>query len=156
MAKCSRCQGEGRETYDEDGRTVSDVCYHCAGSGKVDEETDFQDRLGAVASSIAYTMERDYRKACNEDPDGDGYDLGAYENGMMPFDYFRSRVWDRTYEIAEKLSHLTLSEQEFLIAWNEQEPEHVAPAPKPSLPEVAVPLQVANYGPVWTEDDIPF
>lgn len=121
MAICSRCQGEGEETYDEDGRTVTDVCYHCAGSGKVDDETDFHDRLLSVASAIAYVMESDYRRAVNSDPEGDGYDLGGYENGMMPYDYFRSQVWNRSYDVAEKLSAMSQADQELLIAWNEMQ-----------------------------------
>jgi hypothetical protein len=130
MQPCSRCQGEGEETYEEDGRIITDVCYHCAGSGKVDDDTAFHDRLYSVASSIAYSQESEYRKACNNDPDGDGYDLGAYENGMMPSDYFRSRVWDRTYDIAEKLSEMSQADQEFLVAWNEYSSE---PIPEPAV-----------------------
>jgi hypothetical protein len=121
MAKCSRCQGQGEETYDEDDRRVTDVCYHCAGSGQVDDDTDFHDRLESVASSIAYVMESDYRRAVNSDPDGDGYDLGGYENGMMPHDYFRCNVWDRTADIAQELVELPRVDQELLIAWNEYE-----------------------------------
>lgn len=119
MAKCSRCQGQGYESYDEDGRMVTDVCYHCGGEGTVDEETDFHDRLQAVAATLAHQKESEYRKACDSDPDGDGYDLCAAENGMRTFDYFRSRVWDRTYEIAQELSERPRAEQELLVAWNE-------------------------------------
>lgn len=119
MATCRECQGSGRTVYDEDDRRVEDACYHCGTTGSVDEETDFRDRLSAVASTIAYQLESDRRRAINDDPDGDGYDLGGYENGLMPHDYFRCNVWARTYEIAEKLSSLPISDQELLVAWNE-------------------------------------
>lgn len=157
MPDCSRCHGEGEETYDEDGRTVTDVCYHCAGSGKVDDDTDFHDRLQSVASTIAYVMESDYRRWVNSDPDGDGYDLGGYENGMMPYDYFRSRVWDRTYDIAEKLADMSRADQEFLIAWNEMLPE---PEPVKVQPQKSNVIQIKPYQEAvlssFTEDDIPF
>lgn len=170
MPDCSRCHGEGEETYDEDGRTVTDVCYHCAGSGKVDDDTAFHDRLGFVASALAYQAESECRKAYNEDPEGDGYDLGAYENGMMPFDYFRGRVWERTPEIAEKLSEMSRSDQEFMIAWHEYEPEgkpfvNLADMQKPiclidellkTSPEVQDACVTMVEASTLTDDDIPF
>lgn len=121
-SKCSRCQGEGEVWEEEEGHPqggVYDTCYHCGGEGTVDEETDFHDRLHAVAATLAYQKESDYRKACNEDPEGDGYDLGAYENQMMPHDYFRTRVWDRTEEIARELAERSRADQELLVAWHE-------------------------------------
>ena len=122
MAKCSRCQGEGEEFTPEDGHPqggVYETCYHCGGEGTVDEETDFHDRLQSVAATLAYAKESEYRKACDSDPDGDGYDLCAAENGLSTFDYFRTRVWNRTYEIAEELAARPRADQELLVAWNE-------------------------------------
>jgi hypothetical protein len=116
MPTCRQCNGTGREVYDEDDRRVEDACYHCGTTGKVDEDTDFHDRLSAVASTLAYQLESERRIAINNDPDGDGYDLG-----LMPHDYFRCNVWDRTYEIAEQLAALPISDQEFLVAWHEYE-----------------------------------
>ena len=121
MAVCRQCNGSGEERYEEDGRDVTDACYHCGTTGTVDEDTDFRDRLSSVASTIAYQLESEYRRAVNDDDEGDGYDLGGYENGLMPYDYFRTRVWDRTYDIAEKLSALPINDQELLVAWNEYE-----------------------------------
>ena len=119
MQKCGRCFGSGRETYDEDGRTVTDSCYHCAETGMIDDDLAWHDRLYDVAGALAYQQESEYRRACNDDPDGDGYDLGGYENGMMPHDYFRTRVWSREPEILEKLRTLPINQQELLVAWNE-------------------------------------
>ena len=121
MAVCRKCNGEGRERYEEDGRDVVDACYHCGTTGTVDEETDFRDRLHNVAGTIAYHLECEYRDAANNDPDGDGYDLGGYENGLQPWDYFRCRVWDRTAEIGEKLAALPINDQQLLVAWSEYE-----------------------------------
>ena len=121
--KCSRCYGKGQEWHDEPGRRgggVWDTCYHCAGSGTVDDETDFQDRLGRVARYMARVIEESVRKARNEDPEGDGYDMGAWENGFTSArEYFECQVSDRSYSIVEKLLERSRSDQEFLIAWNE-------------------------------------
>lgn len=119
MPECSRCRGSGEDVYDDEDGRWTDVCYHCAGSGQVEEELDFQDRLGCVATALAYRAESDYRKAVNSDPDGDGYDLGAYENMMMPDDYFRSRVWDREFDIMGQLCAMQAADQQFMVAWHE-------------------------------------
>ena len=68
--KCSRCHGEGYQVFDEDDRRVEDACYHCGTTGEVDEETDFHDRLYAVADTLARREEAEYRKAVNDDPVG--------------------------------------------------------------------------------------
>ena len=120
--QCSQCQGAGYQYYDEDGRTVRDACYHCGTTGQVDEDTYFRDRLLNVAHNLAYGKEAEYRKACNEDPDGDGYDLGAHENQMSPWDYFRTRVSDHEPDIMAELEQLPKEMQEVLIAWNEYSP----------------------------------
>lgn len=163
--KCSRCHGEGEESYEEDGRMFTDVCYHCGGSGHVDDEMHFHDALNRVAMTLAERAESEYRKACNSDPDGDGYDLGAYENGMMPFDYFRCRVYERAPEIAEKLATMSLADKEFLIAWDEYIPEPgILEKPEPpalidellkASPEVQQACIDMTAG-TYTEDDIPF
>lgn len=121
MPTCRQCNGSGREVYDEDDRRVEDACYHCGTTGRVDEDTDFHDRLNAVASVLAYQQETERRIAINNDPDGDGYDLGGYENGLMPGDWFRCNVWDRASVIAVALAAMPISDQEFLVAWNEYE-----------------------------------
>ena len=114
---CQNCGGVGTQVWDEDDRRVEDTCYHCSGTGTVDDRVDHADNLMRAAGTIAYQIESEYRKACDSDPEGDGYDLRAAENMMTTFDYFRSRVWDRQYEIARELSGMSLADQEFLIAW---------------------------------------
>ncbi len=158
MAKCSRCQGEGRVWEEEEGHPqggVYDVCYHCGGEGTVDEETDFQDRLHAVAATLAYQKESEYRKACDSDPDGDGYDLCAAENGMRAFDYFRVRVWERTDEIARELAERPREDQELLVAWNEQPVylvDELRKAPEPIQQAVVALVESSSI----EGDDIPF
>jgi len=124
MYTCSKCQGKGHVFYEEDGRTIQDDCYHCACTGKVPEDTHWRDRLKSVAYAIAYTTECEYRKAVNEDPYGDGYDLYAAENMMTSNDYFQSRVDDRMYDYWEQLAmNFSKEDQEFLVAWNEYQPD---------------------------------
>lgn len=119
MATCSKCQGTGEETYDEDDRRVTDACYHCGTTGEVSEEADWHDRLHQVALTLAEDQEREYRKARDNEPDGDGYDLCAAENGMSTWDYFRTQVWDRAARIGEKLAEMDRPSQELLVGWNE-------------------------------------
>jgi hypothetical protein len=161
--KCSRCQGSGYESYDEDGRMVTDACYHCGTTGEVDEETHFHDRLMSVANTLAYQAEREYRQACDNDPEGDGYDLHAAENMMRTSDYFMARVYDRQYSIAEELSKLDQGSQELLVAWNEQPQESllvrfnrsVQEELRASLPSPNGGKQ-ADVSALFGDDDIPF
>lgn len=118
---CRRCQGSGYEVFDEDDRRVESVCYHCGGSGLVDERVDNSDRLYEVAATLGYNEEKAYRKFCDEDPLGDGYELRAAENQMTTADYFKCRVWERQAEIAQELLELDPATQAVLIAWNEYE-----------------------------------
>lgn len=155
--QCSRCQGEGSDSYEEDGRLVTDPCYHCSGTGEVDEETYFHDRLHAVARSLAYREENDYKNACNDDPMGDGYELMAAENGVCSYDYFCSRVWDRTAEIGKTLSEMPRELQEVYVAWNEM--EHLAPV-RIEVKVVSVVHDTIPCSPpdgcIDEEDNIPF
>ncbi len=155
MPQCRRCQGEGQETYDEDGRTFTDVCYHCAGSGQVDEDLDFHDRLVAVANTLAYVAEGEYRKACNSDPEGDDYGLRAAENGLRENDYFRCQVWELAHEYTKQLEAMDIPTQELYVAWNELEQE---PWDMSHLPMVPVPpiSSVRLSAPVFDQDEIPF
>jgi hypothetical protein len=142
---------------------VTDACYHCGTTGEVDEETDFHDRLMRVANTLAYQQESEYRKACDSDPEGDGYDLHAAENMMRTWDYFQARVYERQYSIAEELSKLDQTTQEVLIAWNEQPQESLLVRFNKSVQEelrARLPSpnggESANVGTFFGDDDIPF
>lgn len=154
--RCRKCNGEGYVEYDEDNRLVRDACYHCGTTGVVDEETDFHDRVKAVADTLAYQEESEYRQACDEDPLGDGYTLHAAENMLSAGDYFRLRVWERSERIGAKLAEMPLPDRELLIAWNEQ-PRFQPQVSYPVTPKTsAAPVEHKASLMRECDDDIPF
>jgi hypothetical protein len=173
MPKCSRCNGQGRESYDEDNRVVTDVCYHCAGSGEVEPEVALQDHLLKVAYALAYQEETKYRKARDNDPEGEGYEFCAAENMLSVNDYFQDRVGERQYKLLTQIQQLDSSIQNALFEWYEkrlsERPTGPVPSPNGSKTGyVAVPSHViigaeeirahqeVNLLEEISEDDIPF
>lgn len=120
--QCSRCYGMGYEEYEEDyGRTVRDTCYHCSGSGKVDEETDFQDKLGDVAYTLATGAVYKIIQSCNSDPDGEGWNFRAAENMMSERDYTMGYIDDYQAHYLNDLLDMDRGSQELMVAWNNYE-----------------------------------
>ena len=119
MNTCKRCAGSGIESWFEDGRHQQMTCYHCSGGGEVDDETDYQDRLGNVAGTLAYMHVCEMKDRYNSDPEGEGWDFRAAENMMSSRDYFDMHVYDYTCMYAEQLADLPVESQRLLIAWNE-------------------------------------
>lgn len=152
--KCRRCNGEGYETYEEDGRMITDSCYHCGETGEVDEDMDWHDRLMNVATTLAVQAETEYRMWRNADPEGEGYDFCAAENGMTGWDYFKCRVWSLTDQYSQRLAEMPLSDQELLVAWNEQPPT-VMPMPSEDMQALLVSCNKAEQCGIG-DDDIPF
>lgn len=110
--ECSRCHGTGNETYEEEyDRMATDVCYHCSGSGKVDEDTDFQDKLVDVARMMSIVHVREYKKACDEDPDGEGFEFRAAENMISSWEYEKILVYDNEGQFLQRLMDLSMDEQ---------------------------------------------
>jgi hypothetical protein len=158
--RCGQCEN-GWVFYEEDGRMIKDVCYHCGNTGEVSEEIDFMDQLRHLAVSFAEKEEREYRQACNDDPKGDGYELYAAENMLTSEEYFRARVWDRSYANGEKLIQMTRSEQELLLAWSRMPIERVEKLTilPPSLDQAPDTLRDFGSTPpesFYADDDIPF
>lgn len=131
---CNRCAGTGIDSYNEYDHIVYDTCYHCSGSGTIDEETSFHDRLRDVAAALAYQKVSDYKKARNSGDDGFEEDFGfcAAENMMTENDYFCSLVWDTEAMVMNKILEMSKEDQELLVAWNEMESELV-PFSKPKV-----------------------
>jgi hypothetical protein len=128
MPTCIRCQGEGFECYEDDGRDQCDTCYHCGGSGQVDEETHRSDMLESVAESMAWIAANEYAKACDSDPDGDGFCLHAAENGYSPSDYIKILAYDRISMFLDKLMKESVEEQNEFIRKLEAN-ERIEPLP---------------------------
>lgn len=105
--KCLKCDGEGRETYDEDGRMVTDACYRCGGTGQVDEETALRTRLEYVAAALANRHVSELVKHRDSDPEGEGWAFCAAENGMTAHDYRMAHVYDFMSQFGEELSKLS-------------------------------------------------
>lgn len=172
MPKCSRCLGQGKESYEEDNRMVTDNCYHCAGSGEVEPEVDLQDRLLRVAYALAHQAEVEYRKARDNDPEGEGYEFCAAENMLSVNDYFQERVIDRQYKLLVQIQQLDSVIQNALFEWNEQRssehPTEPVPSPNGKTGYVVPPSHVVigaeeirayqevNFLEEISKDDIPF
>jgi hypothetical protein len=151
MPICSRCNGDGfRESvdYEEQIRGIEDSCYHCSESGKVDEETDFRDRLEDLAVAISWGQLREYKRALSEDPYEDGWELRAAENGLRSHEYDQDWVYGHVNEVLDRLESMSREEREFMLAedgnwfgsvWK----KHIVPAP-------------VVYAESCSTDDIPF
>lgn len=119
---CIRCYGEGVETFYDggfyDSRLEQHTCYHCNGSGYVDDETNFRDQLFSVASSLAQHYVHSMIQEINNDPEGDGFCLMAAENGLSQSDYTQHLIFIKTDEFMAELADKPLEDQQLLIAWN--------------------------------------
>ena len=111
MATCSYCGGSGIEVYDEDDQRIEADCYHCCGTGAVDDETAFHDYLASVATIMAQTHVSEFKRHVNENPDGEGFDFMAAEDMMTPWDFERSLVYSYVGEFMERLNGLSFEEQ---------------------------------------------
>ena len=115
MATCGNCCGTGVDVYDEDDRRVEESCYHCGGSGNIDDDTAFYDCLGSVATLMSQIHVREYIKNVNEDPDGEGFTFMAAEDMMSPWEYEQTLVWSHMGEFMERLEKLPIEAQEEYI-----------------------------------------
>lgn len=115
MPRCNKCE-DGFVEYEEDGRLVRDACYHCSNTGFISEETEFLDLLELAAAVIAEDEVRDWRDAQNADPENEGWDFCAAENGMSGWDYFKVHVWERTTQVMNRLMTMPRAEQNFYAA----------------------------------------
>lgn len=115
MYTCSSCFGEGSEYFEEDGRMVMDTCYHCSGSGKVDSETHLADQVGNVANILAANRISSLQKSYNSNPDGEGWDFAAAENGLSSLDYYNERVGSLCEQFTGEIFNLSHEVQLALI-----------------------------------------
>jgi len=114
--ECKRCGGSGVDCYDDDDRRVEDVCYHCGGSGKVDEETYFHDMLGKVCDYLGFIKAYEFRRAVNSDPEGEGFDFIASENMVSPNEYFEGLSYSYSDQYMAEMLEKDLDTQRTLVA----------------------------------------
>ncbi len=151
---CGRCGGEGEESYEEDGRPVTDPCYHCAGSGRISVELAFHDRLSAAAGVLADRWVSGLRRPPKGEEDGYDFGLAAAENGMSEGDYARALTWEKADEFMRELEGLSLRLQHVLV--DELVPEREEPeAPAATTPTVPA-LPAALIPGADNDDEIPF
>jgi hypothetical protein len=110
LSTCTRCYGAGSlpslDEY-ERARGIDDACYHCGTTGKVDAETAQHDRVSALAAMLGQAMVQARRDAMNADPDGEGFDFAAAENGMSVRDYALECQWRAQDTAAAELVKLS-------------------------------------------------
>lgn len=112
---CGRCNGTGGTTArDDDGRVESDTCYHCSGSGRIDEETARHDRVMGVIETLAERHVDDLRIARDQDPEGENWQFCAAENMQSVREYTMEQVMNYTDRFAEKFTELPDSLQMLL------------------------------------------
>lgn len=148
--RCEKCGGSGTQHYEEDGRNVSDTCYRCSGSGRVDQDTAHHTQMEQVAHILAVSYVDGWRKHCNEDPEGEGWAFRAAEDMMSESDYTKAMTYDKSYEVGEELSKLSHVVQVALI-------NHLLPKPKKEeVKVVATPIPAPIVVKDVEDDDIPF
>lgn len=114
MPTCIRCNGTGENYFDDNGEGF-EPCYHCGGSGQVEEKTYHSDMLQAVASAMGWEYAKQYRKYRNEDSDGEGFDFCAAENGMSAYDYMKVLAWNQESDYYNQLIQLSMEAQKEYI-----------------------------------------
>lgn len=114
LCVCRQCGGEGAQRSTcpfEEERGIMDACYHCLNTGRVDEETDFADRIVALAGMQAQrTIECWVRK----DEEGD-FDLMAAESGLDRGAYKRLLIDDEIQRTVPELAARPRHELEALF-----------------------------------------
>lgn len=80
---CTQCSGGLVPVQDDeqDNRGFVEACYHCNGTGKVDEQTAFNDALSEIVFILA---ERIVQKKAREDEE---WGLNAGETGLSIRDF---------------------------------------------------------------------
>jgi hypothetical protein len=100
--KCPKCDN-GWCHFEEDGRPVTDVCYHCGNTGWIDPDTYFKDRIEGLAEVLAVTAVDNERKHCDSNPDGEGWGFMAAEHGCSEYEFTQGAYYNKTATIMNEL-----------------------------------------------------
>ena len=85
--QCPRCDGDGHRHVEEEGHSYQDVCYRCGTTGWVDAENFLHFRVERLCEMLAGDMLHKKKQAANSNPDGEGWDFQAAENGLRGYEY---------------------------------------------------------------------
>ncbi len=124
MATCSSCYGIGYHEDYEDGRYFQEDCYHCRGTGEVDQHTAYLDKLEQVIYALASRHLNQVISDYNSNPDGEGWSFGAAESMMTDSEYYQYHLNNYIEDFAKRLVEMSQQDQQLLIAWNEMPVEH--------------------------------
>lgn len=114
MAVCTQCS-HGRVSYEEDGRIVCDVCYHCLGTSIIPDEIARQDELDHLSMSLASLLVREDQEAVSSDPEGEDWQLRAAENMMSEREYTLDCIYAKSSKVMEELGKLSPWMQDLFI-----------------------------------------
>lgn len=116
---CLRCDGEGRQVWDEDGVRCLDRCYACLGMGWVGEDVAHDQALGYACDRLGALQAAAYRRARDGDPEGEGFAFCAAENMLSPREYEQALAMDFASEAMRLVASWPLDQQEWLVALTE-------------------------------------
>lgn len=113
---CRRCDGEGRQRWEEDGVLCIDACYGCGGRGWVDAQQAHDQRLGYACERLGALWAAAYRRARDSDEEGEGFAFCAAEHMMSPRDYEQALALGHADEAIRTVAAWSLEQQEWLVA----------------------------------------
>jgi len=122
MHTCNSCNGSGYQDFYEDNRLFIETCYHCGGAGKVDSSSYRETELSEVANTLAYWHIEQMKANINSNPDGEGWDFRAAENGMSSEEYSQMTFFHYSNSFFSELLQMSNEQQDLLIAWQKTKP----------------------------------
>ena len=112
---CTRCGGTGWNEWFEDDSEQRDRCYHCLTTGKVSDEIARTDKLVEICEYVARLDADDYRRALDNDPEGEDFRFHAAENMMTTRDYFGDIFMRYLYKALDRLDAMPECDQDTAI-----------------------------------------
>lgn len=108
MRDCPKCNGIGycESIGDEYEPNSVDACYHCGTTGKVSDETYYDDRINKLAAMLSCTAVNSERNSRDSDPDGEGWAFCAAENMMSEYEYTKAKQYDHEFRLRDELKAL--------------------------------------------------
>ena len=122
MHTCNSCNGCGYQEFYEDDRLVMDACYRCGASGLISDEMLRDNKLSAVAATLASWQVMEMEDYANSDPEGEDWTFRAAESMMSPRDYSDSLFYRYYDSYVDTLVGMSKEDQDLLLAWNETKP----------------------------------